>query len=240
MELRLVFDTNVYINNLSRIEKIIKQNNQIKILVPRIVIHELDILKASHHTARKAIHFLSTSGNVILEGTDDKMDIECETDPVIQNLEKGNNDDKILKFVYDNYNSILVTGDRSLLLKAKSLKIIHIDFNNEFTENLNQNFTNSLVESMEIESDVKKINTAPIEHFILEIAEKYNLGVKKLEKLTLTEKLEFMIRNFQYYSWVLSSNSKDEIVRIKNELTSNINTEGNIARLMVILGVAFR
>lgn len=240
MEVRLVIDTNIYMKDLDTIKALIDGNKNVKILLPRIILHELDSLKISDATARRAIKFISNN-DIILEGTEERMDIVVEDDPIIKNLEKGNNDDKILKFVIDNYNSILVTRDLSLTLKAKSLNIKYILFDQNFLQLINSNTFDNQIESMEIEPEYDDVCTANIEKFIVNVADRHNLvDIKKLKSQTLIEKLEFMIRHFHYYTRSLSSNSKDEIIKIKNELCNNINTKNNISRLKIVLGVAYK
>lgn len=138
MLIRLITDTNILMAHMNELDELLnKRSDHLQLIIPRIVLKELDSLKNIRCEARNAVNFIKTyykTNKVKVEGQGSvgKMEIEEEIAEDIKELEKGNNDDKILRFVFDHNECIFLTKDKILGLKAESYYVNYILIENEF------------------------------------------------------------------------------------------------------------
>lgn len=134
MRIKLIPDTNILIHHCQQLEILIKLKHRhfFFVFIPRIVIQELDGLKQTLHAkVSKATEFIENNnenGKVVIEGQGciGKMDIVQDIDIDVESLLKGNNDDKILRFLFDHLDAVFMTNDRLLSIKAQSYNIFCI------------------------------------------------------------------------------------------------------------------
>ncbi|EPR77962.1 hypothetical protein SLOPH_1654 [Spraguea lophii 42_110] len=126
----IIIDTNILIHDYSIIECLLshKFNFHISICIPKIVLYELDKIKTVE--SRLAVAFIEkiiNNINVEVEGYTNinKMDIEEDIviDENITKLKMEINDDQILDKVFRKKNSVLLTRDKILNLKAKTFNL---------------------------------------------------------------------------------------------------------------------
>jgi rRNA-processing protein FCF1 len=130
-------DTNILINNLGIVKSLIEDNFPMKVTVSisKTILRELDFNKKTDIGARKAIRYIESVIDHKKLAIDEyrtygKMDVvycgDDEGSIDLRELERGNNDDKILKYVIEHESGILLTDDRSFHLKASSLNVYSI------------------------------------------------------------------------------------------------------------------
>jgi predicted ribonuclease YlaK len=112
---KYLLDTNIYIDNPESFYEF-RQNGDNEIVVPSIVLKELDGLKKEHKTARDAIKILETEVGkfTLVDFDNDSKGITC--------------DDGII-FVAQKTGATLITRDRIMRIKARYKKVKVEDYN---------------------------------------------------------------------------------------------------------------